>query len=209
VLGGFVLYPLSQGREALRFFHEFSATCPDEVSTVSLLLSAPDGSPAVGIAACYTGPINEGERILKPLRTFGSPIADLIALRRYTEMQSLFEQNWVPGQLNYWKTSLMRAPTDEAIEVLLESAQKRPTPNSVIYFQQAHGAASRVKPTDTASRIGSIITTVDCGQSGTIEQTPTAASVGHGNAGMRSCHSMIQALMSMRSTTQSAMTTSE
>jgi hypothetical protein len=103
VVGGFVLYPLTQGRETLRFFHEFSATCPDEVSTVGLLLSSPDGIPAVGIAACYTDPVLEGERILKPLRTFGSPIADLIALRRYTEMQSLFDQNWVPGQFNYWK----------------------------------------------------------------------------------------------------------
>jgi hypothetical protein len=150
VVGGFVLYPVSQGKEALRFFHEFSATCPDEVSTVGLLLSGPDGSLAVGIAACYTGPVGEGERILKPLRTFGSPLADLIAPRRYTEMQSLFDQNWVPGQLNYWKTSLMRAPSDEVIEVLLEYAQKRPTPTAVIYFQQAHGAASRVQPSDTA-----------------------------------------------------------
>jgi Berberine and berberine like len=65
-------------------------------------------------------------------------------------MQSLFDQNWVPGQLNYWKTSLMRAPSEEAIEVLLEYAQKRPTPTSFIYFQQAHGAASRVKPGDTS-----------------------------------------------------------
>jgi FAD/FMN-containing dehydrogenase len=150
VVGGFVLYPLAQGRETLRFFHEFSATCPDEVSTVGLLLSAPDGDPAIGIAACYTGPVEEGERVLKPLRTFGSPIADLIERRRYTEMQSLFDQNWVPGQLNYWKTSLMRDPSDEAIDVLLEYAQKRPTPNSVIYFQQAHGAATRVKSSDTA-----------------------------------------------------------
>jgi hypothetical protein len=150
VVGGVVLYPLTQGKEILRFFHEFSVTCPDEVSTVGLLLSSPDGVPAVGIAACYTGPVDEGERILKPLRTFGSPIADLIAVRRYTEMQSLFDQNWVPGQLNYWKTSLMRVPTEAAIEVLLEYAQKRPTPSSVIYFQQAHGAASRVKPSDTA-----------------------------------------------------------
>lgn len=45
----------------MRFYHEFSATCPDEVSTAGLLLSAPDGTPAVGIAACYTGPIEEGE----------------------------------------------------------------------------------------------------------------------------------------------------
>jgi FAD/FMN-containing dehydrogenase len=150
VVGGFVLYPISQGMETLRFFREFSATCPDEVSTVGLLLSTPEGIPAIGIAACHTGSVDEGERILKPLRTFGSRLADLIARRRYTEMQSLFDQNWVPGQLNYWKTSLMRAPSDAAIEVLLEFAQKRPTPNSVIYFQQAHGAASRVEPTATA-----------------------------------------------------------
>jgi hypothetical protein len=150
VVGGFVLYPISQGRETLRFFHEFSAACPDEVSTVGLLLSTPDGTPAVGIAACYTGPVAEGERILKPLGTFGSPLANLIARRRYTEMQSLFDQNWVPGQLNYWKTSLVRALSDGAIEVLLDYAQKRPTASSVIYLQQAHGAASRVKPSDTA-----------------------------------------------------------
>ena len=56
VVGGVVLHPLTQGRETLRFFHEFSATCPDEVSTVGLLLSSPDGVPAVGIAACYTRP---------------------------------------------------------------------------------------------------------------------------------------------------------
>jgi hypothetical protein len=150
VVGGIVIYPLSQGKEVLRFFHEFSSRCSDEVSTVGLLLSAPDGTPAVGIAACYTGPVEEGDRILKPLKTFGSPMADLIAPRRYTEMQSLFDENWVPGQFNYWKTSLMRALNESAIEVLLDYAQKRPTPSSVIYFQQAHGAASRVKPGDTA-----------------------------------------------------------
>jgi hypothetical protein len=89
-----------------------SATCPDEVSTVGLLLSTPDGTPAVGITACYTGPVAEGERILKPFGTFGSPLTNLIARRRYTEMQSLFDQNWVPGQLNYWKTNLVRALSD-------------------------------------------------------------------------------------------------
>jgi hypothetical protein len=208
VLGGFVLYPLRQGGEALRFFHEFSATCPDEVSTVGLLLSAPDGSPAVGIAACYTGSIIEGERILKPLRTFGSPIADLIAPRRYTEIQSLFDQNWLPGQLNYWKTSLMRAPSEAAIEVLLEFAQKRPTPSSVIYFQQAHGAASRVEPTDTA--FPHRFDHYDGGPWAIWQDRGDTdrCIVGHGNAGMRSGHSMRQALMSIRSTTRSAMTMS-
>ena len=146
VLGGLVLYPISQGKEALRFYHEFSASSSDEVSTVGLLLSAPDGTPAV----CWCGPIDEGQIVLKPVRNFGSPLADLIAPRRYTEMQSLFDQNWVPGQFNYWKTSLLREPSDAAIDTLLEHARKRPTPTCVIYFQQLHGVASRVKPGDTA-----------------------------------------------------------
>jgi FAD binding domain-containing protein/berberine-like enzyme len=150
VLAGLVLYPIDRGRETLRLFHEFSAACPDEVSTVGLLLSTPDGTPAVGIAACYTGPLDEGERILKPVRTLGSPIADLFAARSYTETQSLFDQNWVPGQFNYWKTSLMRAPSETTIEVLLDQARRRPTQNCIIYLQQLHGAASRVPASDTA-----------------------------------------------------------
>ena len=150
VLGGLVLHPLSRGEEVLRFFHEFSSTCADEVSTLALMLTAPDGSPAVGIAACYCGPMDDGERALKPLRTFGPPVADLIAPRSYVEMQSMFDAAAVPGQFNYWKTSLMREVTAAVSDVLLEQARRRPTPTSVIYLQQQHGAASRRQPTDTA-----------------------------------------------------------
>ena len=150
VLGGLVLHPLSRGEEVLRFFHEFSSTCADEVSTIVLLMTAPDGSPSVGIAACYCGPIGDGEQALKPLRAFGPPVADLIAPRSYVEMQSMLDVAAVPGQLNYWKTSLMRELSGPVSEVLLEQARRRPTPTSVIYLQQQHGAASRRQPTDTA-----------------------------------------------------------
>jgi hypothetical protein len=150
VLAGLVLYPLSQGREVLHGFHEFSASCPDEVGTVGLLLSAPDGTPAVGIAVCCCGPLEAGEAALGPLRKIASPIVDLIAPRSYTEMQSLLDQNWLPGQFNYWKPSLLRQPSEAAIELLLDYAQRRPTPNCAIYLQQLHGAAGRVKRGDTA-----------------------------------------------------------
>ena len=40
VLGGMVLYPITRGKEALRLFDEFSATCPDNVSTAGLLFQA-------------------------------------------------------------------------------------------------------------------------------------------------------------------------
>jgi hypothetical protein len=148
VLGGLVLYPL--GKEALRFFDEFSGTCPDEVSIVGLLLSAPDGTPAFAVLACHSGPLDHGERAFGPLRRFASPLADMIARRSYVEMQSITDEGWPPGRFYYWKSSLVRAISDGLIETLLEYARRKPTPLSLIYLQQLHGAAGRVRVGETA-----------------------------------------------------------
>ncbi len=150
VLGGMVLHPLSRGKEALQFFHQFSKTCPDNMTTFTLLTTTTDGTPVVAIAVCYCGSLERGEQVLKPLRTFGPPVFDSIAPRTYVEMQSLFDELAVPGQLNYWKTSLMSSLSEMAIESLLEQALKRPTPLCVIYLLQFHGAAARAQRTDTA-----------------------------------------------------------
>jgi FAD/FMN-containing dehydrogenase len=150
VLGGMVLYPMTRGREVLGFFDEFSSTCPDEVTLVGLLLTAPDGTPAVAIAACYCGPLEQGEEVLKPLRTFSSPLADLIAPTPYVEMQTLFDEAWAPGRLYYSKSSIIRRLNEAAIEAFLDHARAMPTPLSAIAFQQLHGAASRVGAAETA-----------------------------------------------------------
>jgi FAD/FMN-containing dehydrogenase len=148
VLGGMALY--APTAEAVRFFDEFSSTCPDEVTTAGLLTSAPDGSLALAVVACHCGPVEEAEKALAPLRSFGPPIADMLEPRDYAQMQTITDEAWPPGNLYYWKSSLVRTLGDELIEVLLEHAARKPTPLSVIYLQQLHGAASRVDPADTA-----------------------------------------------------------
>jgi len=148
VLGGMVLY--APTAEAVRFFDEFSSMCPHEVSTVGLLTSAPDGSLAFAIVACHCGSIEEGEKALAPLRSFGPPIADMLEPRDYVQMQSITDEAWPPGNLYYWKSSLVRTLSEEAIEALLEHAARKPTPLSVIYMQQLHGTASRADAADTA-----------------------------------------------------------
>ncbi len=151
VLGGMVIHPLSKAKEVLPFFHEFSSTAPDEVGTVGLLMTTPDGSPAVGMVACYSGPPDEGEKVLKPLRTFSSPIADMIAEQSYVEMQSMFDEIWPPGRLYYHKASNLRELSDSAIETLVACAQHFPTAVSSIYLMQyMHGAAIRVGESETA-----------------------------------------------------------
>lgn len=150
VLGGMVLYPMSQGKDVLRFFDEFSNTCPDEVSTAALLLTAPDGTPAVALAACYSGPLDQGEKLLKPLRTFAAPLADLVTPQPYVQIQTLFDDAWKPGRLFYSKSSIVRHLNEATIEMFLAYAKDMPTPLSAIAFQQLHGAASRVGVSATA-----------------------------------------------------------
>ena len=150
VLGGLVIYPIRSGKQALRVFDDFSAGAPDEVSTAGFILTAPDGQPAVGIGACYSGPAAEGERVLEPLRTFATPLADLIAPQPYVQLQALFDDGWRPGRCYYNKSSIVRRLDEAAIDMLLAYGHTLPTPSSVIAFQQLHGAASRVTPRDTA-----------------------------------------------------------
>jgi hypothetical protein len=150
VLGGMVIYPIAKGKEVLRFADEFAATCPDEVSTVILLLTAPDGNSAVAIAVCYTGPLDKGEKLLAPLKTVAPAMADLVAVQPYTQMQTLFDEAWPPGRRYYNKSSMIRRFTEAACEAFVAYARTMPTPLSAIAFQQAHGAVSRVPADATA-----------------------------------------------------------
>ena len=150
VWGGMIIHPRSDATDFLRFFSEYAATAPDELTMLAALLHTPDGAPAVAAAVCCCGPMDQGELLLKPLKTFGSPLADLIQPMPYIEQQKLLDDTWPPGGNYYWKTSLLSNLSDDAIEVLIEHAARAPSTQSVIALQQLHGAATRVPPTATA-----------------------------------------------------------
>jgi hypothetical protein len=150
VLAGGLRYPAAKARDVLRFYHEFASGCPDELSTSALLGRAPDGSLVAGITVCYCGAIEEGERVLRPLRAFGSPLEDGIRPMAYTALQSAPDQGFSPGQQHYWKSSNLEHLSDEAIEVMVRLVKEMPSPSSGVGLQQMHGAASRVDPAATA-----------------------------------------------------------
>src|SRR5262249_13858440 len=79
ILGGLLLHAFARAREVLRFYREFSGAAPDEVCADAVFLTTPEGQRLLAISACYAGPVEEGERVLRPLRAFGPPLQDLIA----------------------------------------------------------------------------------------------------------------------------------
>jgi FAD/FMN-containing dehydrogenase len=150
VLAGGLSYPLSKAHEILRFYHEFASGCPDELSTDASLGVTPDGDGVISVSVCYCGPLEEGERVLRSLREFGSPQADNIQPMAYTTLQSAPDAGFPPGRRHYWKSSYLKELSEEAIEVMAEYVSEIPSPATGVGLQQMHGAASRVDPTATA-----------------------------------------------------------
>jgi FAD/FMN-containing dehydrogenase len=150
VLGGLVLFPRAQAGELLRFYRDFTASAPDELATYAVLLSAPDGTPVAGIATCYSGDLAEGERVLAPLRRFGSPILDAIQPMPFPVMQTLLDGAGADGNQNYWKSTFLRELSDDALDTIVEHANQATSPLTAVLVEQYGGAASRVAADATA-----------------------------------------------------------
>jgi FAD/FMN-containing dehydrogenase len=148
VLGGMVAYPVSRVRDVLDFYREFTSTAPDELTTFAGLTPGPDGNPVAAVTVCYSGDLDAGERALKPLRSFGSPVADLIRPMPYVEMQKVLDVP--PGPLcGYWKGGFVREVTDGAVDALVDAIGQAPIP-SLVVFEHFHGAVARVATEATA-----------------------------------------------------------
>ena len=150
VLGGGISYPSARAREAMRFYHQFASSCPDELSTAAALSLDEDGRPALSVAVCYCGTIEEGERVLRPLRAFGPPVADGIGPMPYVALQRASDAGFPLGRQHYWKSSFLKDLSDDAIEVMFRFAADMPSPFTGVGLQQMGGLASRVDPSATA-----------------------------------------------------------
>ena len=152
VLGGAVFYPVAKTRDVLRFCRDYAADIPDELVVQGAAFTLPDGTSVFGVVACYSGEsLSEGEKVLKPLRQFGSPLADAIQPMSYVQVQGLFEPFFPNGRHTYVKSNFVRELTDEAIDTMAEFAGRSPSPYTFgPLFEHWHGAVSRVGVSDTA-----------------------------------------------------------
>lgn len=150
VLGGELVYPLDQAKEVLRCYRDWSTAAPDEIRADAALISGPDG-PALVVAICYCGAIEEGEEVLGPLRSCGSSMADTVAPVPYATVQNLFAEIFRPNRLHYWKAGFVRSFSDDAIDAMVDFfAGDVPGAFAAMAIEHLGGAVSRVGPQDTA-----------------------------------------------------------
>ena len=150
VLGGLLIYPMSQARAFLKIYREFTASAPDEMGPLAVLATLPDGTKAAVALLCYSAAPDKGESVLRPLRAFGPPIADQVSLMPYTAVQSIVENFNPRGLRNYWKTLYLKDLSDDAINVMVERYATAPAPQTHVVIYTLGGAVNRVGPDETA-----------------------------------------------------------
>jgi FAD/FMN-containing dehydrogenase len=159
IYGGAMFFELDRVASLLRFYRDFIADAPEEFGGFPAFQIAPPlpfipenrhGDTFVVFVSCWTGPLDQGESILKPVRDVGPIVAELIGPMPYPALNSAFDGLVPPGLQHYWKANFVKELTDEAIEAHVQHGPKVPAVNSTMHIYPINGACHRVAPDATA-----------------------------------------------------------
>jgi FAD/FMN-containing dehydrogenase len=152
ITGGLIAHPIDAAGEMLRFYRDAVADCSDDLEVFAGLVHAPDGS-GVKLAAmvvCHTGDAADAERDLAPFTSWGSPLVVEVGQMPYPVMNTLLDEGYPKGALNYWLSSFTTGLPDGLIDAAIERFATVPSPMSAILLEHFHGAVTRIGVTETA-----------------------------------------------------------
>ncbi|HYT78564.1 MAG TPA: FAD-binding oxidoreductase [Actinomycetota bacterium] len=159
VLAGPIFWPMEASPTVLRFYRDWITDVPEELTTIvvhrmmpPLPVIPPDlhGKPVVTVICCYAGQVEEGEKVIRPMKEFGSPILDLCTPKPFTAHQAMFDPSFPQGWWYYFRSCDIAELTDEVIDIVAERATQMTSPLTAFPIFQLGGAISRVGENDTA-----------------------------------------------------------
>ena len=159
VLSGLIVYPFAQAKAVLQQYREFAAKAPDELAVWVVLRQAPPlpflpaevhGKEVIVLALCYAGDAKQGEPLIAPLRTFGTPLGEHVGVQPYTAWQQAFDPLLTPGARNYWKSHNFTKLDDGLFDTVIGAIKKLPSPQCEIFFGAIGGATTRPAPSSAA-----------------------------------------------------------
>ena len=159
VLAGPIFWPMEESPNVLRFYREWIAEAPDELMTIVVHRKAPPlpfvplelhGKLVVSVVCCYAGPVEDGEKAVKPLKAFGSPVLDLCVSKPFLAHQAMFDLSFQHGWWYYMRACDVAELTDEVIDITVDHSLRINSPLTAFPIWQRGGAAARVGEDETA-----------------------------------------------------------
>ncbi|PTT66716.1 FAD-binding oxidoreductase [Arthrobacter sp. HMWF013] len=159
VMAGPVFWPMEDAPEVLRFYRDWLADCPDELMTVAVQRRAPAlpivppelvGRRVLAIVSCYAGSVEDGERVMRPMKEFGSPVLDFCRPKPFLEHQRTFDPSFPHGWSYYVRSCDIAALSDEVIDVVADYGMRITSPVTSVALWQMGGAVARIGNDATA-----------------------------------------------------------
>ena len=159
IAGGLILYKLEETEKVLAFYNEFISTAPREITTVIVYRNCPPapfikeefhGKPVFGIGALYAGKAEKGMEVLKPLKSFGSPIADVVVPKPFVTHQAMLDAGQPKGACYYWKSEYTKDISKDLSSKFVEQTLNMSSTASIIAAFQLGGAITDIGEEDTA-----------------------------------------------------------
>jgi FAD/FMN-containing dehydrogenase len=159
VLAGPVFWPMEQSPKVLRFYRDWVADAPDELMTIVVHRKAPPlpfvppelhGKPVVSVVCCWAGDVESGQRFVRPLKEFGSPVLDLCMPKPFLMHQAMFDPSFPAGRWYYFKSCDVAELSDDIIDITAEHSLRISSPLTAFPIWQMGGAVSRVGDDETA-----------------------------------------------------------
>ena len=102
------------------------------------------------MASCYAGSVEDGERAVRALREFGTPLVDLVGPTLYVDHQRSIDDTVPHGWHYYWKATNLTGMSDEVIDIVAEHAYAATSPRSYAAMFHMGGAVARAPRDATA-----------------------------------------------------------
>src|SRR6266542_2580318 len=159
IYGGPMFFELEDAGDVIRFYRDFIVDAPEEFGGFPAFQIAPPlpfipenrhGETFLAFVACWAGPLQEGEAVLKPLHDVAPVVAEHVGPMPYPALNAAFDPLYPPGLQHYWKANFVKELTDDAIEAHLAHGPKVPVVNSTVHIYSINGACHRVAPDATA-----------------------------------------------------------
>jgi FAD/FMN-containing dehydrogenase len=159
VLAGPIFWQIEESPSVLRFYREWIADAPDDLMTIVIHRKAPPlefvpaelhGKLVVAVACCYAGPVEEGMKVVRPLKAFGSPVLDLCEPKPYTTHQAMFDASFPHGRWYYMRACDVAELSDDVIDITFEHSMQIRSPLTSFPIWQMGGAVAHVDEDDTA-----------------------------------------------------------
>jgi FAD/FMN-containing dehydrogenase len=150
VFGGLIAFPLPEATRVLPGVQQLMAKASEDLSTVSVMITTPEGHKAVGVAFCFIGDLSRAEEAIAPFRKLGTPVMEQLGQMPYTVAQTMFDAAATPGHRFYIRSNYLDEMTEAFAATLAEGFAQAPSPLSAVVIPSMGGAVTRVPADATA-----------------------------------------------------------